>query len=545
MGRDDDGAAQSVPHEYDVVVIGAGPAGLACAAMLLAETHLTVCVVDAGHGPGGQYWRQPAPTVERAVRVARTALSTDESRREGSSRRGRVDQPRDAAERPSRRKGLHHSFDDFKALCAALDRGRMSGRLVTHHAHHVWSVTSQPAAPHHNSGAETYAVHVVDRSGCPGDERAQTFVGQALVIATGAFDRSLPFPGWDLPGVMTVGGLQALLKAGDVAAGQRVAIGGTGPFLLPVAAALAGRGSTVVGVFEANQPSRWLRQLPAVVRNVVKLGEGAGYAKTLLRHRVPVRPRTMIVAAHGTDRVEAVSVARLDRSGHPVTGGVRRYEVDAVGVGWGFTPQLDLAVTLGLRRVRDAGGTQVVAVDELHRTSREGIYAAGETCGVGGADLALVEGRLAARGVIADLGDGDAASDWADSGATDLTGSAAERDLASAQRLRGFGDAIMRAHPVPAGWADRLDDDTVICRCEEVSFGAVRKAVEEGATDARQVKQLTRAGMGWCQGRVCGYAASLLSTGDPHQPGEPEERLVSAPLPLKALAPTEARDTAM
>lgn len=421
----------------------------------------------------------------------------------------------------------------------------MVGRLVTHYAHHVWSVTSQPAAPQHNSGAEMYAVHVVDRSGRPGDERSLTFVGRALVIATGAFDRSLPFPGWDLPGVMTVGGLQALLKAGDVAAGQRVAIGGTGPFLLPVAAALASRGSTVVGVFEANQPLRWLRELPSVARNVVKLGEGAGYAATLLRHRVPVRPRTMIVAAHGTDRVEAVSVARLDRSGHPVRGRVRRYEVDAVGVGWGFTPQLDLAVTLGLRRVRDVGGTQVVAVDELHRTSREGIYSAGEACGVAGADLALVEGRLAARGVSAGLGDSDAASHRGDFGAADLTVMAVERDLASAQRLRGFGDAIMRAHPVPAGWADGLDDDTVICRCEEVPFAAVREAIEEGATDARQVKQLTRTGMGWCQGRVCGYAASLLSTGDPQQPGEPEERLVSAPLSLGALASSETRDTAM
>ena len=514
--------------EHDVVVVGAGPAGLACVATLLAETSLTVLLVDAGHGAGGQYWRQPAPapaeethnpTVERAVRATRNVLSTGDGRREGSSGRGRAGSHELA---DSHRVGLHHGLDAFHELQAGLERGRAEGRLVTRFAHHVWSVTSTDANPSTEQG---YAVHVVDRSGRPGEERALTLTGRALVIATGAFDRSLPFPGWDLPGVMTVGGLQALLKGGDVSAGRRVAIGGTGPFLLPVAAALAARGSTVVGVFEANHPARWVRESRAVMRNAAKLGEGAGYAATLLRHRVPVRARRLIVAAHGTDRVEAVSVVRLDRSGHPMAGTSERHEVDAVGIGWGFTPQLDLAVTLGLRLVRDEGGTPVVEVDSVHRTSRERIYAAGETCGVGGADLALAEGRLAARGVAHDLHG---------PGATPHP--AADPDEATARRLRTFADAIMRAHPVPAGWADSLTDETIVCRCEEVRFGAVRAAVEGGATDARQVKQLTRTGMGWCQGRVCGYAAALLSAG---APGEPDERLVSAPVPLGALATAE------
>ncbi|MEO7448462.1 MAG: NAD(P)/FAD-dependent oxidoreductase [Humibacillus sp.] len=486
---------------HDVVVVGAGPAGLACVATLLAGTSLSVVLVDAGHGAGGQYWRQSAPAAFGEVAGDATNPHLP---------------------------GLHHSLDAFAELQAGLERGRAEGRLVSRFAHHVWSVTTSGASTSTELG---FAVHMVDRSGRPGEERALTVTGRALVIATGAFDRSLPFPGWDLPGVMTVGGLQALLKAGDVAAGRRVAIGGTGPFLLPVAAALAARGDTVVGVFEANNPVRWLRELRAVARNVTKLGEGAGYAATLLRHRVPVRPRQMVVAAHGTDRVEAVSVMCLDRSGRPVAGSTKRHEVDAVGIGWGFTPQLDLAVTLGLRLVRDQGGTPGVDVDAVGRTSRERVYAAGEACGVGGADLALVEGRLAARGAAIDL-NCPAVTDHSTSRA----------DEATARRLRTFADAIVRAHPVPAGWADPLTDETIVCRCEEVHFGAVRAAIEGGATDARQVKQLTRTGMGWCQGRVCGYPASLLSAG---APGEPDERLVAAPLPLGALGSTYPEDNAM
>lgn len=467
----------------DVLVVGAGPAGLACAATVLEHSDLSVVVLDAGHGPGGQYWRQPAP----------------------ASGPGALD----GAELAD----LHHDRGTFVELVRRVEQGRAEGRLEIRSEQHVWSVVPD---------GERYAAHTVDRSGGPGREAGSTTRARAVLVATGAYDRALPFPGWDLPGVMTVGGLQALLKAGGVRAGQRVAIGGTGPFLLPVAAGLARRGSTIVGVYEANRPGGWLREGRAVVRNPAKLGEGAGYAATMLRHRVPVRTGRMIVAAHGTDRVEAVTVARLDRAGHPVPGSEQRVAVDAVGVGWGFTPQLDLAVTLGVDLTTDLAGTPVVGVDDLQRTSRPRVYAAGEVCGVGGAALAVAEGRLAAAGIVADLS------------AHGMPGASVARDRREVARLRAFADAILRAHPVPAGWADRLEDDTILCRCEEVRCATVRSAIDElGATDARQVKQLTRTGMGWCQGRVCGYAAALLSSG---RPGPAVERLISAPVPLGALA---------
>ena len=467
----------------DVLLVGAGPAGLACAATILAHSDLSVVVLDAGHGPGGQYWRQPAPAAGANALV------------------------------PGELADLHHDQTTFTELLQEVQRGRAEGRLELRSEQHVWSLVRD---------GEGFAAHTVDRAGGPNRTVGSTTRARAVLVATGAYDRALPFPGWDLPGVMTVGGLQALLKGGGVAAGRRVAIGGTGPFLLPVAAGLARRGSTVVGVYEANRPTLWLREARAVARNPAKLGEGAGYAGTLIRHRVPVRTGRMIVAAHGTDRVEAVTVARLDRGGRPVVGSEQRLAVDAVGVGWGFTPQLDLAVTLGVDRRPDAAGSEVVAVDDLQRTSRPGVYAAGEVCGVGGAALAVAEGTLAGAAIVADLGRGAAPE------------SLVRQGRRSVDRLRGFADAILRAHPVPAGWADRLEPQTVVCRCEEVPYAAVRTAIDErGAGDARQVKQLTRTGMGWCQGRVCGYAAGLLTCG---APGPAVERHVSAPGPLGAHA---------
>ena len=139
--------------------------------------------------------------------------------------------------------------------------------------------------------------------------------GWRLVLAVGAYDRQAPFPGWTLPGVVTAGGVRALLKGSGVVAGSRVVVAGTGPFLLPVAAGLADSGATVLGVHEAASPRAWLSHVGPVLRNVGKLGEAVGYARALVRHRVPLRTRSIVLAAEGDDHLEAVTVARVRHNG--------------------------------------------------------------------------------------------------------------------------------------------------------------------------------------------------------------------------------------
>ncbi|MFI1758479.1 FAD-dependent oxidoreductase [Streptomyces sp. NPDC020571] len=462
----------------DLVVVGAGPAGMAAAATALAGG-LCVVLLDSGTALGGQYWRHPPEH-------ARAAVPTDD---------------------------LHHGLRRYRALCETLAAGRAAGRLDLRLGHHVWSAVRED---------DGFAVHAVDRREAP-RETALALRTPRLLIATGAYDRQLPFPGWDLPGVLTVGGLQALLKGGGVAAGSRVALGGTGPFLLPVAAGLAARGVEVVAVCEAAHPKAWLRHPGPLLRNPGKWAEGAGYAAALVRHRVPLRPRTAIVAAEGGERVTAVRIASLAPDGSPRPGTERCVEVDAVGVGWGFAPQLDLLVPLGCALTDSADGNAVVAVDGGQRTTVPGLYAAGETCGVGGAALAVNEGRLAARSVLAD------------SRATHVPANRRPAAVRSAvSRQRAFARAMALAHPLPPAWPSWLTDETVVCRCEEVTAGAVRAARADGAHDHRQVKQLTRAGMGWCQGRMCGPAVHCLT--ERRRAYEPAERLVATPVTLGALA---------
>lgn len=464
----------------DLVVVGGGPAGLAAAATALLG-RLRVVLVDSGHELGGQFWRHP-PQASDVGPVA----------------------------------DLHHDLDTYAALVATVRGAADEGRCRLLLEHQVWTATRRAGA---DPGTDGFDLHLLDRSAGPARERATTLRAARVLLATGAFDRPLPFPGWDLPGVYTAGGLQALLKGGGVRAGSRVVVGGTGPFLLPVATGLAERGASVV-VCEANDPRRWVRGAPAALRLPGKLIEGAGYASSLARHRVPVHPRSAVTAAHGTDRVEAVTISRLDAHGAVAPGSDRQVGADAVGTGWGFVPQLDLAVTLGVELTSSADDHQVVAVDEWQRTSVPGLLAAGEVCGVGGAELALREGQLAAEGVLRDLG------------RAAVTAAAGLRRVRTrVAHHRRFTAAMAHAHPVPERWTAWLTDETVLCRCEEVRVGEVRRAVEDGARGARQVKQLTRAGMGWCQGRMCGPAVQCLAGGQDEVP----ERLVAAPVPLGAL----------
>ncbi|MEV6607476.1 FAD/NAD(P)-binding oxidoreductase [Kutzneria sp. NPDC051319] len=316
-----------------------------------------------------------------------------------------------------------------------------------------------------------------------------------LILATGAYDRTLPFPGWDLPGVYTAGAAQAMAKGQGIALGRNVIVAGTGPFLLPVASSLMDVGAKV-RVFEANSPSTtWPGETRALIAGRRKLVELAQYAKVAPYYR----ERTAVIAAHGDDRVREVTVAKLDRDWNPLQ--TKRIPVDAVCVGYGFVPQLELAISAGCRI-----GNGFVEVDEDQRTSVPWIFAAGEITGIGGAELAAREGiRAGAAAAGVQLG---------------LTVD------------RRFAEALTRVYPVKDGWRGWLTDDTIICRCERVTHRKLRTAAEN-LTATRAVKLASRAGLGVCQARICGHTVADLLDLDPTAFAR---RPIATPIPLGDLA---------
>ena len=452
----------ALPHA-DLAVVGAGPAGLA-AAVAATSRGLSVTVVDAGRQPGGQYWRHPD---EQTSDPADLAAHGQHDWRVYTQLRERFD----ALLRPDRITYVPGAQVWF-----------------TERAGEGWRLRLSPV------------VERSERSGAEPDADLPTeVVADALVLCPGGYDRQLPVPGWDLPGVLAAGGVQALLKGHGSLAGRRAVVAGTGPFLLPVAAGLAEAGAEVLGICEANALTGWARQVGGAVQTPAKGLDAVGYVRTMLAHRIPYRQRTVVTSIGGTDAVESVTTARLDAAGRLLPGSERTAAVDLVALGWGFTPSLELVTAVGADTRVDVDDSLVTVVDERLRSTAPHVYVAGEATGVGGAALALQEGELAGLTAAADRGRADDAR-------------RVRRLQGAVRRGRAFATAMHRAHAVPPTWSTWLTPETLVCRCEEVDVGTVLRARDElGGGDFRTAKLLTRTGMGWCQGRVCGFATALLA----------------------------------
>lgn len=391
-----------IARQFDVVVVGAGPAGIA-AATAAARGGARVGVINDQPAPGGQIWR------------------------------GRPRMP--AVSIASRR------------LVA------QGGSIALLSATHVVAPLP-PRGLLAESAGETLEIRF-----------------ERLILATGARERFLPFPGWTLPGVMGAGGLQALAKGGLPVAGKRIVVAGSGPLLLAVAAYLKGHGAQVRLIAEQASRAALASFALGLMRYPGKLREAAGLALQL--RGVPLRAGCWVVEAHGTDRVEAVTLCQ----------GARRWTqpCDYLACGFGLVPNVELALALGCGA---SGGA--VLVDEWQQTGVEGIYAAGEVTGVGGVELALVEGEIA--GLAATGQD-----------------AAARARFRRRRRARLFAAALERAFALRPELRDLTRDATIVCRCEDVTFGELAPH-----TSWRGAKLHTRCGMGPCQGRICGAATQFL-----------------------------------
>ncbi|PYH01424.1 FAD/NAD(P)-binding oxidoreductase [Arthrobacter stackebrandtii] len=463
---------------FDVAVVGAGPAGLA-AAVHAGDCGLAVVLIDAGQQPGGQFWRHRDEEVHGASGTPAEGAGDEGGAEEGAG---------------------HHDWKTFTELRSRLYAHETSGRVRYLRGTQLWLLDTP--APDGTRVLQLSPVLEVPADGTPAAEAAPGSVRAGrLVLCPGGYDRQLPVPGWELPGVMAAGGVQALLKGSMVVPGGTGVVGGTGPFLLPVAAGLARAGVKVAAVCEANSPTGWLRNLRGAVRAPEKVPEGVEYAAVLARHRIPYRTRTAVTEIHGTDRVEAVTLSKLTPDGAVVAGSGRRVPCDFVALGWGFTPSLELVLAAGAATALDVDGSLVAVVDDRLNSSVPGVSVAGEATGIGGAAMAVVEGELAALSAAAARG-GES---------PDLPGRIARLQRERA-RLRAFAVAMHRANPVPARWTGWLTPDTIVCRCEEASYGDLCNAhAELGADDARSLKSYARPGMGWCQGRVCGFATTSIA----------------------------------
>jgi NADPH-dependent 2,4-dienoyl-CoA reductase/sulfur reductase-like enzyme len=287
-----------------------------------------------------------------------------------------------------------------------------------------------------------------------------------LVLATGARELFLPFPGWTLPGVVGVGALQALMKSGLDVHGKRIAVAGTGPLLLAVTATAAKRGAEIVAVVE-QAPFR------AMARFALHLAVHPFIAVDAMQYAQHVPAGTMrlgswVSAAHGHEKVSEISIQSESS--------VARIECDYLACAYGLVPNVELARLLGC-----AVGPRGIVVDQDQATSVSGIFAAGECTGIGGVDKARAEGLIAGRSAV-----GEETVVYV-------------HNWRSAERE--WGDVLDRTFQLRPEVLRLARPDTIICRCEDVRLRDI-----DSASSSRQAKLYARVGMGACQGRVCGAA---------------------------------------
>lgn len=357
------------------------------------------------------------------------------------------------------------------------------------------------------------------------DGRAGLLAARFVLIATGAQERPVPIPGWTLPGVMAAGGLQSALKIAGIVPRGRVVLAGSGPLLLQVVAQYAAFGVRLEAVLDTTPAGAMVRALPHLPRALRAFGdlvEGARLTTRLQASATPIHRGVRGVSAEGAERVEAVRFV--------AKGTERRLACDLLALHEGVIPDVQPSRMIGAEQVFDETERCFrPRLDRWGRSSVETVYVAGDAGGIGGARAAELTGELAVTEIARRLGRIDQSERDRRAVPVRLR---LERQLA----IRPFLDAF---YPPPAGLGE-LADDVVVCRCEEVSAGRIRRAVADGCAGPNQVKAFTRCGMGPCQGRMCGLAVSELIARElgrsPAEVGSHRIRSPLRPLPLGQLA---------
>jgi NADPH-dependent 2,4-dienoyl-CoA reductase/sulfur reductase-like enzyme len=426
----------------DFVIIGGGPAGIA-AAIKAAQAGVNVTLLDENERPGGQCFRQ----FEKGFKISDpNVLGMDF--KEGQE--------------------LLYQFNSMQ------DKIRYLKNTL------VWGIFEDRtlALARNGSSSKLGFTH--------------------LLVATGAYDRPVPFPGWTLPGVFTAGGAQKLVKSERVLPGQNILLAGTGPLQLVLADQILKAGGKIAAILEAGHfVKNWLPGLKGIWGNWDFLMEGLRYLRSIQKAGVPLLRNHIILEAHGDGWVEEAVIAKVDENWRPKRNTARNVEVDTVCLGYGLVSSTELTMLAECEHQYDPGqGGYIPVRKENMETSVPGIYAVGDGAGVAGRKAAIEEGCIAGLSVAS-------ASGYVSRANAGQQIKSHQRKLNKINRFRKILDDISLPRK---GLYELAADDTVICRCEEVTLKQLKAALADETIQMKDFKRMTRMGMGPCEGRMCGPA---------------------------------------
>jgi len=465
--------------EIELMILGTGSAGIA-AAIEAVRAGVNVMLLDENVKPGGQIYRQFAD----GYRV--------------------IDEKTLGRDYP-RGKRLLAEFESIRHKLDYRDQALAWGVFPDNELAFIWR-------------GESHSVRY-----------------RKLIVAAGAYDRPVPFPGWTLPGVFTAGGAQTLVKTQRVLPGENILLAGTGPLQLALANQIVKAGGKVAAILEAGRIESWPRLLWGGWGQWQLLSDAVHYLMGIRRAGIPLWRNQIIVEARGDGQVEEAVVAQVDRSWRPKPGTERTLPVDTICIGYGFVPSTEMTrIARCEHRYEPLLGGWIPVLTEEMETSVSGIYACGDCTGIAGSMVAVEEGRIAGLAAARSLG-------YISPEEAERRMAPSRQRLAGLQRLRRVLDEISMPRP---GLYELAKDDTIVCRCEELTLKEIREAIQNGATDMNEVKRMTRMGMGNCQGRMCGPAIQEIIAREKGVPPQDiaylNPRPPVKPVPLALLAEHKA-----
>ncbi|MDG1859668.1 MAG: FAD-dependent oxidoreductase [Emcibacteraceae bacterium] len=438
---------------YDVIVMGAGPAG-ANAALEAEKLGLSVLMIDEQRSAGGQVWRDKSPSILKAEQTETTIKGDELRTRLGNS------------------------------------------KVNVKYGARVW---------HFEKTNERWNVHV----------EGVVLSAKNLIIATGAQERVIPIPGWTLPGVFGLAGATALFKEHMMTPGKNTVVAGSGPLLFYVASEIERLGGKVAAIVSLNTRRDWIITLPAMLTQPKLLWQGFKWVFGFQISSVPIHWGCTINKINGEEQVSAVSIQTVDNNWQGVEIN-QEISADSVCYGQGLMPAVEATRLAGADHHFDETlGGWVPTIDDMGRTSVDGLYACGDNAGVLGALAAPIRGKNAAQAIFKN---------------------GVRYDIGNIER---FGKAMTALSIPRAGILELVKNDVEVCRCEGITREDIEQEIKCGGLSPNAIKSGTRAGMGPCGGRFCADTGAMLNqeiTGKSREEiGLPTARPPLRPMPMNEI----------
>ena len=457
--------------KVDLVVLGAGPAGVA-AANVASKEGAEVVIIDENSSAGGQIYRAPPNEFQ-----PQNSFKSDEFR-EGEKQRNIL------------------KNSNVKALFK----------------HRVWSVSSD------------LVVSTVGPNGL------SSWHARSLIIANGALERIIPFPGWTIPGVIGLAASTILLKSQYVLPGQSTVVAGCGPLLIAVANGIIKSGGKVSAIIDLNSKSDWIKASPRLLSRPDQLFKGMSWFANIMKAGIKLYGGHAVTNTKQVDNVLRISIAPINSAGSILDSKNQKIvEGDCLAIGHGLFPSTEITRLLKAKHIYDPlKGGWVPLIDDDFRSSIPGVYIAGDATGISGAFSAVQKGRIAGMAAVRDL----------NVMSSQKYKAKIKSELIILKKNENFGKAAVRLMKFRPELIQTITSETIVCRCEDVFRSEIDEAIESGARDLNQLKAWTRCGMGPCQGRTCSEAIEAIlasKVGSRELAGQWTGRTPLRPVPIEQI----------